>query len=100
VNGTSQASSVWGPGGYTAATYQRDALVIAEKNKDGFRVLDVAAPGRRGLLRGDGTSPTAMEFDASGRKLLYVADGTLFSWNVSDKKPKQLANGIIDADWA
>jgi hypothetical protein len=95
-----QATSVWGPGGYTAATYRRDALVIAEKNKGGFRVLQVIEPRPRRLFRGDGTSPTSMEFNASGRKLLYVADETLFRWNDGDKKPKKLANGIIAADWA
>ena len=41
-----------------------------------------------------------MEFDGSGRKLLYVADGTLFRWNDGHKKPKKLANGVIDAEWA
>jgi hypothetical protein len=95
-----QAASVWGPGGYTAATYRRDALAIAEKTKDGFRVLQVTEPRPRRLFRGDGTSPTSMRFDASGRKLLYVADGTLFRWNDGDKQPKSLANGVIDADWA
>jgi hypothetical protein len=95
-----QAASVLGPGGYTAATFRRDALVIAEKDKDGFRVLQVTEPRSSRLFRGDGTSPTSMEFDTSGRKLLYVADRTLFRWNDGDKQPKRLTNGVIDVDWA
>jgi hypothetical protein len=100
VAGGPQAARVWGPGGYTAATYRRDTLVIAEKTKDGFRVLEVIDPRRRLLFRGNGTSPTSMEFDASGRRLLYVSDGRLFRWNDGDKLSKKLAKGVIDADWA
>jgi hypothetical protein len=100
VAGGPKAASVWGPGGYTAATYRRDALVIAEKSKDGFRVLEVMERRLRRLFRGKGPGPTSMEFDASGHKLLYVADGTLLRWNDGDKRPKRLANGVIDADWA
>jgi hypothetical protein len=94
-----QATGVWGPGGYTAATYRRDALVIAETNKRGFRVLQVMEPRPRQLFRGDGTNPTSMDFDASGRKLLYVADGSLFRWNQGDEKPKNLAAGVVAAVW-
>jgi hypothetical protein len=91
---------VWGPGGYTAATYRRDALIIAEKTNNGFRVLEVNEPRTHRLFRGNGASPTSLEFDASGRKLLYLADGALFRWNDGDKKPKRLANGVTYADWA
>jgi hypothetical protein len=88
-----------GPGGYTAGTYRRDVLVIAEKSDDSFRVLEIAEPRIRRLFRGTGTSPTAMQFDASGHTLLYVADRTLFRWNQGDKKPKKLADGVIAAAW-
>jgi hypothetical protein len=100
VAGGAQTTSVWGPGGYTTATYRRDAVVVAEKTKDGFRFVEVTEPRPRRLFGGKGTSPTSMEFDGSGRKLLYVADGTLFRWNDGHKKPKKLADGVIDADWA
>jgi hypothetical protein len=94
-----QATSAWGPGGYTAATDRRDALVIAEKTKDGFRVLQVTEPRPRQLFRGDDTNPISMEFDASGHKLLYVANGALFRWNQGDRKPKGLAEGVVAAAW-
>jgi hypothetical protein len=98
--GGPQAASVFGPDGYSAATYRRDVLVVAQTRKTGFSVVEVDEEGVRRLFRGSGPSPTSMEFDASGRELLYVADGKLFRWRVGEKAPKNLANDVVDAAWA
>jgi hypothetical protein len=94
------AATVFGLEGYIAATYRRDVLVVAQKRKTGFSVVEVDEEGVRGLFRGKGPSPISMEFDASGRELLYVADGKLFRWRVGEKAPKKLADGVVDAAWA
>ncbi|MGQ0431518.1 MAG: hypothetical protein ACT452_03810 [Microthrixaceae bacterium] len=100
VNGRVPVRTVWGPGGYTAATYRQDVLVIAEDRDGSFRVVEAGRAHERELFRAKGPSPTAMEFDESGDELLYVAEGKLFRWHTGDKRPKQLAEGIIDAEWA
>jgi PASTA domain len=99
MNRGQQATGLWGPGGFTAATYRQDVLVIAQQDKRRFRVLEVNAGQVRQLFRGKGTSPTSMEFDASGHNVLYVADERLFRWSDGDARPKKLADGVVSAAW-